>query len=182
MGVGYSVHSGYPLGRAALRSAFNCGLLSFTFLLSSIALAEKGPQWPSTSLVNNAVAGGVTFAVMGGARDGGREGLRDVRTALKVGGKWGLRGVVVGTTWWGLRKGWGVWQESARRRELEASVILPLPSSASAVAESPPSAVEVSAGWLPSWSPIRRSTEADLQRHHSDVERQQRDIDDAAHR
>ena len=174
VGVVYSVHSGYPLGRSAVRSSLNCALLSFTFLSSSITLSERGPQWPSSSLLNNAVAGGLTFAVMGGVREGGRGGLVNGRAALKVGAMWGLTGALMGATWWALGRGWGEWKEM-RGRGGEASVVLSLPS------EVPPSpTVGAAADWLPSWSPIRKATPLDLHRQRllsDDRQRQQRERD-----
>ena len=186
-GAVYSVQTGYPLRSSTLRSAVNCLAVSFTFLSTSLAVAEHcppslAPMLRSTALPNNALAGAVTFGVMGGVIAGSRGQLTDVRTAAQAGLRAAAAGALLGAAWWTGQRAWQSWSQRRQSRQVKQQQ----PQQPSAVAQSEggdssdvaggdsSTSSTSGPGWLPAWSPVRRATAADLARHEAEAEQTRR--------
>ena len=184
-GVLHNINTGYPLGRSVFRSTLNSALLSFTFLGLSGSLSERTPLH-STSLLNNALAGAVTFGATAGVMETALGRHPDAASALRAVARAGGAGVLVGAGWWAVRSTWRWWGDRAQRKLITAAAAQD--ETQHAVALDPEGAAPVADGsgasppstWLPAWSPVRLATEAEIERDRKEKERRRQQANAAA--
>ena len=154
-GAAFSVYSGYPLHRAVTQTAFNWGLVTFTFLGSSLLCAELAGL-PSSSLSNQLAAGSLTFTALLSLQQAAHGRITSSTEARRVGVRAAAVGAVCGGGVWAIKQ-LSHWWHSRR-----AAHHLYRESQEAQEAQSAASGRK--GGWLPAWSPVRVATDVDLAR------------------
>ena len=140
-GAALSVSRGWPLLWTAGSLALNAGLLSFTFLGTTVSLASAAPSVfvSESSLRAQMLAGAVTGAVASGLQRTGRGDVSSAAEAARAGGRGLLTGAMLGAVIWAARRLLGGRTSSGQTAAGDSSAAV-------------------------HWLPFRVSTAADLER------------------
>lgn len=165
-GAFFSVYSGYPLHRAVAQSAFNWSLVTFSYLGCSLLCAELAGL-PSSSLSNHLVAGSLTFTSLLSLQAASQGRVTSLRDARRIGVRGAAVGAVCGGGVWTVQHIARWWHQ--RRRSQQQHGTTDGMEKEDSVGEQQQHSVGDSGsvsdvGWLPEWSPVRVSTDADLAR------------------